>query len=192
MQTPPTIGVLAFQGAFLKHVSMLQSLKVLTQIVRTPFDLEKCDALVIPGGESTTMAHHIDSAGIRDPLQDFAMNKPIFGTCAGMILLAKEIIDGSVKSLGVLDICVERNGFGRQKDSFSTSIELTLNCSAQSFHSIFIRAPRIKRCGKEVKILAKLNGEAVLVQQNNYLASTFHPELTEDPLIHNFFLTLLE
>ena len=187
----PTIGVLAFQGAFSKHVSMLQSLKVAVQPVRTLHDLKKCDALIIPGGESTTMAYHIDNSGMRDTLRDFAENKPIFGTCAGMILLAREVVDGSVKSLGVLDISVERNGFGRQKDSFSTSIEVALSRSPQVFHSIFIRAPRIKECGEKVNILAKLNEEAVLVQQNNCLAATFHPELTDDPSIHKFFLKML-
>ena len=191
MRAPPVVGVLAFQGAFIKHISMLQSLKVLTQIVRTPGELEKCDALIIPGGESTVMAYHLDYAGMRETLQEFAMNKPIFGTCAGMILLANEVVGGPVKSLQVLDICVERNGFGRQKDSFSTSIKVSLNQSSHFFHSIFIRAPRIKSCGKGVKILAKLNEEAVLVQQNNYLAATFHPELTDDPNIHKFFLSLI-
>jgi 5'-phosphate synthase pdxT subunit len=193
MKRPPTVGILAFQGAFFKHASMLKLLKIPVQMVLTSADLNKCDALIIPGGESTTIAHHIDYADMRDGLQEFAMKKPLFGTCAGMILLAKEIIDGSVKSLGVLDICVERNAFGRQKDSFSTSIEVSFNNrTSQFFHSIFIRAPRIKNCGKGVKILAKLNEEPVLVQQNNYLAATFHPELTENPIIHAFFLTLLK
>lgn len=192
MRSPPVVGVLAFQGAFFKHVSILQTLKVPTQLVRTPHDLEKCDALIIPGGESTVIAYHIDYAGMRDSLQKFAMNKPIFGTCAGMILLAKEVVDGSVKSLGVLDICVERNGFGRQKDSFSTTLEVKLKSNTHPFHSIFIRAPRIKSYGKGVKVIAQFDEEPVLVHQNNCLAATFHPELTGDPTIHKFFLSLLK
>lgn len=188
----PTIGVLALQGAFSKHITMLAKLDVHAKQVRTAKQLEDCDGLIIPGGESTVMARHIDNHGLRIPLKKFVQEKPVFGTCAGMILLAKDVLCGTVKSLGALDIAVERNAFGRQVESFSMPIQVKCRPRSQSFRSIFIRAPRIRRWGAEVTILAEFNGEPVLVQQNKCLAAAFHPELANDPLIHKHFLDLVK
>lgn len=188
MPASKTIGVLALQGGFSKHIAMLQRLKVSTQLVRKPADLALCDALIIPGGESTAIAYQIDYIGLRDPLKQFVESKPVFGTCAGMILLATEVINSIVPTLKKMDITVERNAFGRQTESFATNLTVTLKRSTHDFHSVFIRAPRIKKWGSDVKILAKLDDEPVLVQQGKCLAATFHPELTDDPLIHLYFI----
>lgn len=187
----PTVGVLALQGAFAKHAAVLQSLCVKVQLVRSSEELQRCDALIIPGGESTTMLKHIDRMGLKEPLCSFAEKKPVLGTCAGLILLAQEVNDLTVLPLKILDIHVVRNGYGRQVESFSAAISLALPSSKKPFHALFIRAPRIKACGADVEVLATWNSEPVFVQQNRILATTFHPELTDDPCIHRHFLSLL-
>jgi len=184
----PTVGVLALQGAFAKHLAMLQSLHFKTTSVRKPEDLLQCDALIIPGGESTTIARHIDEMGLRGSLLSFVEKKPVFGTCAGLILMAREVIDHSIQPFGLVDIVVERNGFGGQYASFTTETTIPFSRSTDAFHAVFIRAPRIKKCGTNVKVLATYQGEPILVQQNHFLAATFHPELTENPSIHRYFL----
>lgn len=188
-----TVGVLALQGAFAKHVAMLRSLDVNAIEVRNSKDLESCDALIIPGGESTTIMKQLQFAELTEPLRRFAAANPIFGTCAGLILMSHEVISDEMHPFGLLEIAVERNAFGRQAESFSAEIDLFLNPSQKtSFRALFIRAPRIRTYGEAIKVLASYEGEPILVQQGKHLGATFHPELTEDPTIHAYFLSLLK
>lgn len=186
------IGVLALQGDFAKHEDRLRSLGAPVCHVRTPQELEACDALIIPGGESTVILRQLDFVKMKRPLQEFAQQKPIFGTCAGLILMASSIHSSTMKPLGLLDIAVERNAFGRQVESFQASIALHLTSEqAKAFQAFFIRAPRIRANGEQVKVLASYQGEPVLVQQGHLLGASFHPELTNDPAIHQYFLELV-
>lgn len=189
----PAVGVLALQGAFAKHIEMLKNLNVNAKEVRYPHDLIDCDGLIIPGGESTTIMRQINYIGLEEPLRDFAEKKPVFGTCAGLILMSKEILHDKMKPFGWLDVIVERNAFGRQADSFRTDIELLFNVPKhRTFSALFIRAPRIRDIGSGVKVLAKYEDEPILIEQGHHLGATFHPELTEDVLIHAHFLKLVE
>jgi 5'-phosphate synthase pdxT subunit len=181
------VGVLALQGAFAAHSECLQSLGCDTREVRLPQDLDDVSALVMPGGESSTMSQLLLSSGLFDVIDQKIKNgMPVFGTCAGMILLASEILDGrpDQRSFSAIDISVRRNAFGRQIDSF----ESTISTSVGEFHGVFIRAPRIERLGPDVQVVGQLNGEPVLVQQNNVLAASFHPELSGDARMHRYFL----
>lgn len=188
----PVIGVLALQGAFAKHAAMLESLKAKAVEVRTPHDLESCDALIIPGGESTAIMKQIAFSGLRPALEEFAGSKPVFGTCAGLILMAKEIVGDAMEPFKILDVTVERNAFGRQAESFVTDIQVAVKAGqTKQVPAVFIRAPRIRSVGEEVKVLAELNGEAVLIQQGRHLGCTFHPELTDDTTIHSHFLKIV-
>jgi 5'-phosphate synthase pdxT subunit len=187
------IGVLALQGAFFKHIEMLKTLGVAAKEVRYPKDLEECDGLIIPGGESTTMIKQMEVVDLRKEISSFAATKPIFGTCAGLILMSREVMENRIMPLGILDIAVERNAFGRQADSFRTNIKLCLTPSrVKSVPAFFIRAPRIRQCGPEVKILAQYEDEPILIQQGFHLGATFHPELSNDPTIHKHFLSLIK
>ena len=187
------IGVLALQGAFAAHAAALQRLGVSTAEVRVAADLEQCDALVLPGGESTTMSQLLETSQLFDPLaKRIAAGMPVFGTCAGMILLSKCIADGrsDQRSFAALDIDVQRNGFGRQRDSFETEIDvLGLD---RAFHAVFIRAPRISRTGSEIATLASHGGEPVLVRSKTVMAASFHPELADDDRVHQLFLTMVQ
>lgn len=186
------IGVLALQGAFAKHIAMLQGLGAEAIEVRKSEELKRCDALIIPGGESTTMMRQIRFIELEEPLKHFAKEKPVFGTCAGLILISKEIFSDVMVPFGLLDIAVQRNAFGRQAESFKADIEVKLGKSpARPFKAVFIRAPRIMRVGEKVDVLAHFEGEAVLVRQGKYLGATFHPELTHDPSIHDYFLKMI-
>jgi len=188
-----TIGVLALQGAFAKHIEMLRQLDVDITEVRKPADLERCDGLIIPGGESTTIMRQIRYIGLADKLVAFAEKKPIFGTCAGLILMSKEILADQMIPFSIIDVAVERNAFGRQVESFSHEVKVVLDHPKQpvDFRAVFIRAPRIKECGSDVKVLASFEGEPVLIQQGKHLGSTFHPELTDDAAIHRYFLRVV-
>jgi 5'-phosphate synthase pdxT subunit len=188
-----TVGVLALQGAYSKHIEMLKSLNVNAIEVRTSEDLAKCDALIIPGGESTTILKQMNFIGIYDKLKKFATHKPVFGTCAGLILMSEKILGSDMPSFGLLNVKVERNAFGRQSDSFVIDVQIKLNKKnpATTFPAIFIRAPRIKSISEDVEVLATFDGEAILVRQGHHLGATFHPELTDDISIHRFFLSLL-
>ncbi|HQV56698.1 MAG TPA: pyridoxal 5'-phosphate synthase glutaminase subunit PdxT [Ilumatobacteraceae bacterium] len=190
MQAPSrTVGVLALQGAFRAHESALRQLGVATVQVRTVEQLDRVDALVIPGGESTTMSKLLDSSGLFDPIaKRIADGMPTFGTCAGMILLATDVADGrpDQRSFAALDIGVRRNGFGRQIDSFEADIALAGD--PDPFHAVLIRAPRIERCGNGVEVLAAHHSEPVLVRQGPIVAASFHPELTGDTRVHAIFL----
>lgn len=194
MNSSLVVGVLALQGAFAKHAEMLRSLGVSVIEVRTPADLSRCDGLVIPGGESTTMVRQIKFIELEEPLKIFSTHKPIFGTCAGMILISNKIIADSMKPFGFLDISVERNAFGRQVESFVIPLELNLykDSSPIIFEGLFIRAPRIREVGPDVEVLAEFQGEPVLVRQGKHLASSFHPELTSDNAVHAYFIKLIE
>jgi len=184
----PTVGVLALQGAFAAHAECLQSLGVATCEVRTPDQLGDVDALLMPGGESSTMSQLLQSSGLFDPIAArIASGMPTFGTCAGMILLAEEILDGRADqvSFGAIDISVRRNAFGRQVDSFEASIATEVG----EFHGVFIRAPRIERVGPSVEVIGRLGEEPVLVRQGHVLAASFHPELSGDARLHDYFVT---
>lgn len=187
----PKIGVLALQGAFSKHCHMMQQLGTECFEVRKPEQLRKCDGLIVPGGESTTIMNRISFIGLAESLHEFALQKPVFGTCAGLILMAKAISNHPIKPFGWLDIAVERNGFGRQIESFDTEVRW-LSKQPYRVRARFIRAPRILSMGKDVKVLAEFNGEPVCVQNGKHLASTFHPELTGDLTLHRHFLDLVK
>ena len=183
------VGVLALQGAFAAHSDCLTSIGVQSIEVRTPEQLSSVDALLMPGGESSTMSQLLESSGLFDPIaQRIADGMPVFGTCAGMILLASEILDGrsDQRSFSAIDISVRRNAFGRQVDSF----EATINSSVGEFHGVFIRAPRIERVGGQVEVLGSINNEPVLVRQGNVLAASFHPELSNDARLHEYFVSI--
>lgn len=183
------IGVLALQGAFAAHSDCLASIGVQSIEVRSPEQLGTVDALLMPGGESSTMSQLLESSGLFDPIATrIADGMPVFGTCAGMILLASEILDGrsDQRSFSAIDISVRRNAFGRQVDSF----EATINSSVGDFHGVFIRAPRIERVGDGVEVLGSIDKEPVLVRQGNVLAASFHPELSSDARLHEYFISI--
>lgn len=186
------IGVLALQGAVHPHQALLEGLGHTTVQVRTPADLERVDALVMPGGESTTMSKLLHTSELFDPLAGrLADGMPAFGTCAGMILLASEVLDGrpDQRSFGVIDISVRRNGYGRQLDSFETELDVPgLGAGAERFHGVFIRAPKVTRVGIDVEILAEHAGVPVLLRHGPITVASFHPELADDARLHAQFL----
>lgn len=193
MSARTRIGVLALQGAFAAHLGVLRRLGADACEVRLPVDLDECDALVMPGGESTTMSKLLETSALFDPIaKRIADGMPVFGTCAGMILLAREVLDGrsDQRSFGAIDIAVQRNAYGRQVDSFETDI--VIGVLDDPFHAVFIRAPRIRRCGADVEILAEHEGAPVLVRSNAVMAASFHPELTDDDRVHQLFLDLVD
>lgn len=187
---PPVIGVLALQGAFAAHAESLRRCGASTSEVRTPGDLAAVDALVMPGGESSTMSQLLESSGLFTAVAArISEGMAVLGTCAGMILLASEVLDGrsDQRSFSTLDISVRRNAFGRQIDSFEASIDTPEG----PFHGVFIRAPRIERVGPGVDILGSLDGEPVLVRRGNVLAASFHPELAGDDRLHGYFVSVV-
>lgn len=186
---PLTIGVLALQGAYDVHAAMLRQLGAVAVLIRKPEQLAGLDGLVLPGGESTTFLKHLERGGFFDALNRFVREKPSFGTCAGCILLADEVVNPSQPSFHALDIAVERNSYGRQIDSTILSTPSTL--PGGPLEMVFIRAPRITRVGAQVSVLAERDGAPVLVQQGHLLAATFHPELSTDTRIHQHFLDLV-
>jgi len=183
-----TIGILAVQGDFEMHAKMLERMGVPWKLVKHVEDLAGVDALILPGGETTTMLKFLSERKIGEAIKRFAEeNKPVFGTCAGAILMAKEVLNPEQERLGLIDISIERNAYGRQVDSSIQKGE----CPELSDHPVemvFIRAPIIRRVGEGVKILGHAAGLPVLVEQGNLLAATFHPELTADETIHRYFL----
>ena len=189
MTKVPLIGVLALQGAFEVHARRLAELGAETRLVRKPEDLEELDGLVIPGGESTTFLKHLERAGFYDVLNAFCQTRPVFGTCAGCILLAREVLNPPQRSFAALDISVERNAYGRQNDSVILQADTPL--PGGPLEMVFIRAPRISRLGPEIETLATRNGDPVLIRQGRMLAATFHPELSEDRRVHALFLDMV-
>jgi len=181
------VGVLALQGAFIEHEKMLQQVGARAVEVRLPRHLDGLDALIIPGGESTTIGKLAVDFGLLEPLREFARHKPVWGTCAGMILLARDI-GRDQPLLGLMDITVSRNAFGRQVDSFETDLHVPA-LGPEPFHAVFIRAPLVTRVGEGVEVLARLeDGGIVAARQGHWLATAFHPELTGDSRFHRYFL----
>jgi len=186
------VGLLALQGAIGPHGDMLRELGATPVEVRTPEQLADVDALVVPGGESTTMSKLLVTSGLAEPLADrLTGGMPTFGTCAGMILLARQVLDGrpDQRSYDAIDVTVRRNAFGRQVDSFEA--DLDVQGLDDPFHAVFIRAPFVEQVGPDVEVLATVDGHPVLCRQGPVLVSAFHPELTQDRRLHRLFLTLL-
>jgi 5'-phosphate synthase pdxT subunit len=201
------VGILALQGAYQKHYDIVQQLGQDVCFVRTPKEFSKVDKLIVPGGESTTIGKLMNWYGLLEPIKKhISEGMPVFGTCAGLILLAKKVDGFLPYSLGAVDITVERNAYGSQIDSFEVEIMLNSKCqidkltpayakimnsnSSSQFNAIFIRAPRIIEVGKNVDILLEYDGNPILVKEKNILAATFHPELTDDTGIHEIFLNI--
>ena len=192
MSGAPTVGVLALQGDFEEHIVALEDIGVPAAPVRTAEQLARVSALILPGGESTSVAKLMDAYDLREPLRGFARSgKPVWGTCAGMILLAERLIEGRPEPLGLMDMLVRRNGFGRQVDSFETGIDVD-GLDGGPFHAVFIRAPAVVETGPAVEVLASLDdGTVVAARQGNLLATAFHPELTTDRRLHALFVAML-
>ena len=190
VNVPLTIGVLALQGAYDLHAAMLRQLGIHTALVKRPDQLEDLDGLILPGGESTTFLRHLERDGFFDALSRFVQTQPTFGTCAGCILLAKGVENPVQRSFDVLDITVERNAYGRQIDSAILSAPVSL--PGGPLEMVFIRAPRIVRTGTKVEVLATRDKTPVLVRQGHLLAATFHPELSTDTRIHEYFVKLVQ
>jgi pyridoxal 5'-phosphate synthase pdxT subunit len=185
------VGVLGLQGAVREHVKSIEASGAEAIIVKKAEQLAEIDGLIIPGGESTTMRRLIDKYSFMEPLREFgASGKPVFGTCAGLILIAKQIVGYDEPHLGLMDATVERNSFGRQVDSFEA--ELTIAGIANDFVGVFIRAPHIVEVGEDVEVLCKHNGRIVAARQGQFLGCSFHPELTEDHRITQYFVNMVK
>lgn len=184
------IGVLALQGAVREHVKCLEADGVEVVTIKEIQQLEEIDGLVFPGGESTTMRKLIDKYEFFEPLKKFGESgKPVFGTCAGLILMAKSLVGQDDGHLGFMDMTVQRNAFGRQRESFETDLMVT--GVGEDIRAVFIRAPLITEVGEDVEILSKFNGEIVVAKQDHYLACSFHPELTDDHRFHQYFVEMV-
>jgi pyridoxal 5'-phosphate synthase pdxT subunit len=185
------IGVLGLQGAVQEHVRSIEACGAEAVVVKKPDQLAELDGLILPGGESTTMRRLMDKYGFMEPLKQFAAaGKPMFGTCAGLILLAKRIVGYDEPHLGLMDITVERNSFGRQRESFEA--ELSIAGVADDFIGVFIRAPHIVEVGEDVEILAKYKDRIVAARQGQFLGCSFHPELTDDHRMTHYFLNMVK
>lgn len=184
------VGVLALQGDFREHLSTFGSLGVDAIPVKTPASLAEVDALVIPGGESTTIGKMSVRFGLLDPLREsIDGGLPVYGTCAGLIFLAASLTEGDQPLIGALDVVVRRNAFGRQNESFEASLDI--EGLDEPFDAVFIRAPWVEKVGSEVEVLAEFDGHPVMVRQEKILASSFHPELTGDHRIHQMLLEMI-
>jgi 5'-phosphate synthase pdxT subunit len=184
------VGILALQGAVTRHADALTGLGTEAVEVRTPVELADVDALVLPGGESTTMSMLLDSSGLFEPIADRLRDgMPAFGTCAGMILLGRGILDGrsDQRSFGAVDIDVRRNAYGRQVDSFETDLDVT-GIAGGRFHGVFIRAPEVVRVGEGVEVLAAVDERPVICRDGAVLVAAFHPELSSDGRLHELFI----
>ena len=185
------IGVLALQGAFREHCAPLASCGVEAVEIRKADELDEIDGLILPGGESTTIGKLLVDWGIMDKIkQRAAQGMAIYGTCAGLILLAKTIYNSDQPRLGLMDISVQRNAFGRQTESFETDLQVP-EIGSESVHAVFIRAPLIDKAGPDVKVLAKVEDKVVIARQGQFLATSFHPELTGDHRIHQYFINMV-
>ncbi|MFC5864929.1 pyridoxal 5'-phosphate synthase glutaminase subunit PdxT [Acidicapsa dinghuensis] len=190
----PRIGVLALQGDYERHATALEEAGAHPSLVKTAEALTDLDGLILPGGESTTMLKFLDRNSLFDALQGFTRHKPVFGTCAGAILLARQVSHPAQRSLGILDIAVERNAYGDQRDSaiLTLDAEIPPATGPEPVECVFIRAPRIASVGSDVKVLASRDGFPVLIEQGHTMAATFHPELSADRRIHNRFVSLVK
>lgn len=184
------IGVLALQGAVSEHVRALELSGAEVVTVKDVRDLDGVDGLVLPGGESTMMRRLMDRYGLFEAIKLFADQKPVFGTCAGLILMAKQIEGRQGPHLGLLDIDVKRNAFGKQVDSFEADLEI--KGISESYNGVFIRAPYIKSAEENVDVLATFEGHIVACREGRFLACAFHPELTDDPVMHSYFVHMVE
>ena len=185
MAREPVVGILAIQGDFEAHASALSRLGARSVRVRRDRDLDAVDAIVLPGGETTTIAKGLERVGLYDALETFARSgRPVLGTCAGAVLLAREVENHPVRSLGLIDAVAVRTAYGSQVDSFS----VTADGELENLRCIFIRAPQLRRPGPDLEVLARVDGWPVLVRQKNVVAATFHPELTDDTRVHSLLL----
>jgi 5'-phosphate synthase pdxT subunit len=185
------IGVLGLQGAVREHIRSVEACGAEGIVIKTTNQLDEVDGLIIPGGESTTMRRLIDKYNFMEPLRKFGQDgKPMFGTCAGLILLAKNLVGYNEFHLGLLDVTVERNSFGRQKDSFEA--ELMITGVGEDFVGVFIRAPHIVEVGEDVEILSKHNGRIIAARQGQFLGCSFHPELTDDHRMTQLFINMVK
>ena len=189
----PRVGVLAIQGDFLEHRQVLERIGVDAPEIRLPHQLDDVDGLIIPGGESTTIVQLIDIYGFRKTLEAKSQaGMPIWGTCAGMIVIASSLSDRRPEPLGLMNICVSRNAFGRQIDSFEQDLTIE-GLEGPPFHGVFIRAPAVEKVGDDVRVVASLDdGRPVAVKQDRLFATAFHPELTDDTRIHEMFVRIVE
>lgn len=189
------VGVLALQGDFDAHAKAVERAGALPVLVRSAADLDGLDGLIIPGGESTTMLKLLREEQLMEPLREFGRRRPIFGTCAGAILLANEVSSPAQESLGLIDIGVERNAYGRQVDSRIANVTPEADFQSRTapgdMEAVFIRAPIIRRVGSDAKVLVQYDGDPVLVEQGRHIVATFHPELSADPRVHELFLQKL-
>lgn len=186
------VGILAFQGDFSIHRQAFEALGCKVKLIKDNHSFSEIDCLVIPGGESSVIFRFIASEQLAEPIKEFAEYKPIWGTCAGMILLAKNVLNDSTQSsLGLIDIDVNRNGFGRQYESFVDKGEINFNKAIDTMEMVFIRAPRITRIGENVSVLGQWQQDAVIVQENNVIATSFHPELTESTIFQQYLLSMI-
>ena len=183
------VGILALQGAFAEHAEMLRLLGVRAELVRLPDHLAGLDGLILPGGESTSMRRLAGAVGLPAALRAFGATRPVWGVCAGLILLARRV-EGEEPFLGLMDMGVARNAYGRQRESFTADVGLGFLPEARPFPAVFIRAPRVTEAGPAVEVLARLGGAPVALRQGHVLATAFHPELTADPRLHGHFLNL--
>jgi len=189
VSVPRTVGILAIQGDVDAHAAALRRVGAEPVAVLREKDLDALDALILPGGESTTIAKGLARLALYEPLREFARaGRPLLGTCAGAILLAREVCNHPVETLGVLDGVAERNAYGTQVDSFAAPVDPDSDAAFAGLRCVFIRAPRLRTLGPSVEVLARVDGEPVLVRQGSLLAATFHPELTQDPRVHALLL----
>lgn len=185
------IGVLGLQGAVREHIRSIEAAGAEAVVVKRAEQLEELDGLILPGGESTTMRRLVDRYEFMEPLREFGrQGKPMFGTCAGLIMLAKNIVGYDEAHIGVMDITVERNSFGRQRESFEA--DLLIKGIAKAYPAVFIRAPHIVSVGEGTEILAECEGRIVAAREGNFLACSFHPELTDDHSITKYFVQMAE
>jgi 5'-phosphate synthase pdxT subunit len=182
-----TVGVLALQGAYQKHVESLSRLGVKSRLIRKPSELENCDALILPGGESTTISLLLQENALYEPIKTFAESHPVMGVCAGMIMMASEVDDNRVTPLGLMPFKALRNFYGRQVHSFTADVKL--NFDSNTFKAPFIRAPGIEELSPEVDVLATYDDKVVMIGTGKHVALSFHPELTDDTRIHEYWLS---
>jgi 5'-phosphate synthase pdxT subunit len=189
----PNIGVLALQGAVREHLNMLEVCGARGIPVKHPAELPFCSGLIIPGGESTTIGKLMEGRGFLEDIRAFAQEgMPLFGTCAGLIMMARRLVEGDQSLLGLMDVIVRRNAFGRQVDSFEAELVLKeIDDTPRPFRGVFIRAPWIEVTGPEVEELGEFKGKVIMARQDNLLACAFHPELTDDTRIHRYFLEMV-
>jgi pyridoxal 5'-phosphate synthase pdxT subunit len=186
------VGVLALQGDFALHAKALEKCGVEAVEVRKPSELDDVEGLIVPGGESTTLLKLMDAGNFMSAIEKFhGAGKPIFGTCAGLIVLAREVESPTQFSLGLIDVTVERNAYGRQRESFEASGVARLDGDPMPLEMVFIRAPRIRRVGPSVQVLAEHRGEPVMARQGRVLVATFHPELTDNTTVHRYFCDMV-